>query len=145
MSVTRARSLDADTLPQRSRLRLTPGARPHAPADAQGDLASLVREWIHLSERLDSRSAPTTNVADDSLFRFVTGRLRERAEMSRQADDPLTHRFVTWEVEWIEHAWHGLADRATGHREMEQYLLRTAGRYRRHPDFDVAWRQPPVS
>lgn len=107
-------------------------------------LAALVREWIELSDRSRPRGDEPRNASEDLLFLFVTHRLRERADTAAEEHDQLNHRFAMWEVEWVERAWHDLALNPAGRHEVEQYLRRTACRYRRHPDFQVTWREGRV-
>ena len=80
------------------------------------------------------------STSDAPLLAFVTHRLRDRAEMAAEGQDLLNHRFILWEIEWIERAWrHGTAHPA-GRVDVARYLKQVAYRYRRHPDFDVSWR-----
>ena len=125
------------------------GARPRVPAVAPPRDGVRRRSPNVCEQVLDgARDAadPTTTAGTEAssrrLFVFVGTRLRERAALAAEAGDALMQRFTDWEVDWVDRAWSDAVQHPHRVAELERYLLRTAQRYRRHPEFDIDWRLP---
>lgn len=106
------------------------------------ELASLVRRWVALASIVDAQPCEPEVGTGHRLFLFVRDRLAERVGIALEAGDALTQRFTTWEMDWVDRGWGDAATHPHGLEEMERYLRRSARRYRRHPQFDLAWRLP---
>ncbi len=73
------------------------------------------------------------------LHAFVLARLEERIRIAEGAEDTPGVAFALASREFLLLLGHDILTRPWAHAELERFLLRSARRYRRHPDFHTRW------
>lgn len=73
------------------------------------------------------------------LHDFVLSRLDDRLQLAEESEDQLEHAFALTTRTFVRHLGHDIDHRPWAHTEIASFLLRTARRYRRHPDYNHAW------
>lgn len=73
------------------------------------------------------------------LHRFVLARLDDRIKLAEDADDELGRTFAVTSRRIVVQLGQDFSGRPWAHDEVENFLLRSARRYRRHPDFSPRW------
>lgn len=74
-----------------------------------------------------------------ALHDFVLARLEDRVRLAEEAGDSLDRSFALASREFLLALGHDISARPWTHDELERFLLRSARRYRRHPDFHENW------
>lgn len=73
------------------------------------------------------------------LYRFVLGRLDDRVQLAEEAADALGGAFALISRQIVVELGRDITSRPWAHHELENFFLRSARRYRRHPDFKPGW------
>lgn len=74
-----------------------------------------------------------------ALHRFVVTRAEERVRIAEASGDALGLAHERSRRAFLHTLGHDIARRPWSHQEVERFLLRSARRYRRHPDFETRW------
>lgn len=73
------------------------------------------------------------------LHRFVSSRLADRLQLAVDGADGLDYGFTRTSQEFVADLGRDIVDRPWAHAEIGAFLVHSARRYRRHPDYNEAW------